>query len=113
MRKEYIPKQEHLDFLEELKSKFKNDNKFLFALHSCILARKMRSWGYKAIKHLPRDKEEYNWMEGYPCGNYDDLIMITISIHYPEIYDNLRKDIPVGYIYNFIEDNLYPFSLER
>lgn len=110
---EYIPTKEHLEFLEELKIQFKKDKKFEFALHSSILAKKMRSWGYKAIQHLPRDKEGYNWMENYPCGNYDDLIMVTISLHYPNIYNNLRKDIPVGYIYNFIEDNLYPFTIEK
>lgn len=111
--KKYIPTKEHLDFLEELKIKFKSDKKFGYALHSSILAKKMKSWSYEAIMYLPRDKAGYNWMEGYPCGDYDDLIMTTISLHYPNIYNNLKKDIPVGYIYDFIEENLYPFTLER
>lgn len=113
--KKYEPTKEHLKNLEELKTAFKEDIKFAYALHSSILAKKMRSWGYMALKYLPKKSDglDWNWMEGYPCGDYEDLLFNTISLHYPNIFEKIRKDIPYGYIYNFVLENLYPLSITK
>ncbi len=112
-RKEYIPTQEHQKSFNDLKNAIKNDLKFAYALHSSLLAKRMRSWGYSALKYLPKKSDglEWNWMDGYPCGDYDELLIKTIEIHYPYIYQGIRKDIPIKYIENFVSENLYPFSI--
>lgn len=52
-------------------------------------------------------------MQGYPCGDYDELVFQTIKLHYPEIYEGLKTEIPSGYVHSFINDNLYPFEVDR
>ena len=114
-KKDYILTEDKKEYLELLKTAVKKDVKFAYALHSSLLARRMRSWGYQALRYLPKaiDKAEWNWMKGYPCGDYEELVFQTIKLHYPIIYEGLKSDIPSGYVQNFISENLYPFKVER
>lgn len=109
---QFIPTEENIKHLEMLREAFKNDMKFTYALHASLMAKRMRSWGYKALPHLPKDKEVYDWMKDYPCGDFDELVFKTIKLHYPEIYKGLGYDVPGGYIKDFISENLYPFKME-
>lgn len=110
----YTPTSEHIAALDELKDAINEDMKFSYALHTCNLSMKMRKWGHDVIKmsHNCKSEEMINWMKGYPCANYSRLTMKTIAIHYPEIYEKLKYDIPVGYINEVIIETLYPLEIE-
>lgn len=114
-KKVFIITEEKQKYLDLLKDAFKEDIKFAYALHSSLMALSMRKWGYQALRFLPskKDNKGWDWMQEYPCGDYDELVMVTIALHYPEIYEGLKSDIPVSIINEYITKNLYPFTIVR
>jgi len=112
-KKEFVPSESKQGYLTMLKGAFKNDVKFAYALHASLMAYNMRTWGYKALPYLPKKKDDlgWDWMDGYPCGDFGELVFKTIKIHYPDIYEGLKSDIPISYVRDFISQNLYPFNV--
>lgn len=95
-----------LEIEEKIKNEIEDDRKFAWALFVSSCGADMRSWSLKAMQHL--NKDEFNWMEGYPSAPFDRFVTQTIQLFKPELYRFINASaISSATITEFVKKHLH------